>query len=147
MVYVVAWITVNELKDFEIEMTNLIQKIEFSNMSSDFRRKLANDMKSIKQKGKVMVKADKTTNYCAMSPQDCTNLTHNIITKTYKKSTQSEINDINNEARRLADDIKISDRVEKLAEKDVFITLKDHKPSFINTLTCRLINPTRSELG
>ena len=87
-------------------------------------------MKSIKEKGKVMVKADKTTNYYAMSPQDYAGLIHKNITKTYKKSSQSEINDINDEARHLAGSFNINDRVEKLAEKDVFITPKDHKPNF-----------------
>ena len=95
----------------------------------------------------MMVKADKTTNLYAMSPQHYADLTHKNITKTYKKSTQSEVNDINNEARLIADGINLSNRVEKLAEKDVFNTLKDHKPNFKNTPTCRLINPTRSELG
>ena len=139
--------TVNELKDFEMEMANVIQKIEFGNRSNDFQTKLTNNIKSIKKKGKMMVKADKTTNYYAMSPQHYADLTHKNITKTYKKSTQSEINDINSEARLIADGINLSNRVEKLAEKDVFITLKDHKPNFKNTPTCRLINPTRSESG
>ena len=84
----------------------------------------------------MMVKADKITNYYAMSPQHYADLTHKNITKTYKKSTQSEINDINNEARLIADGINLSNPVEKLAEKDVFITLKDHKFSFKNIPTC-----------
>ena len=42
--------TVNELKDFEMEMTNFIQKIKFGNKSNDFQRKLTNDIKSIKRK-------------------------------------------------------------------------------------------------
>ena len=33
------------------------------------------------------------------------------------------------------------------ANKDAFITLKDHKPNFTNKPTCRLINPTKSEIG
>lgn len=33
------------------------------------------------------------------------------------------------------------------ADKDAFITLKDHKPNFANKPTCRLINPTKSEIG
>ena len=31
--------------------------------------------------------------------------------------------------------------------KDSFITLKDHKPNFNNNPTCRLINPSKSEIG
>ena len=31
--------------------------------------------------------------------------------------------------------------------RDPFITLKDHKPDFNNKPTCRLINPSKSEIG
>ena len=40
----------------------------------------------------------------------------------------------------------IDDRVDATADKDAFITLKDHKPNFANKPTCRLINPTKSEI-
>ena len=33
------------------------------------------------------------------------------------------------------------------ADKDAFITLKDHNPNFEDKPTCRLINPTKSEIG
>ena len=31
--------------------------------------------------------------------------------------------------------------------REAFITLKDHKPNFDNNPTCRLINPTKAEIG
>jgi len=34
-----------------------------------------------------------------------------------------------------------------MAEKDAFITLKDHKDNFINAPKCRLINPAKSQIG
>ena len=37
--------------------------------------------------------------------------------------------------------------MEKLAEKEAFVTLKDHKPNFENSPKCRLISPAKSELG
>ena len=43
--------------------------------------------------------------------------------------------------------LEIDDRVDATADKDAFITLKDHKPNFANKPTCRLINPTKSEIG
>lgn len=33
-----------------------------------------------------------------------------------------------------------------MAKRNAFITLKDHKPNFNNAPTCRLINPTKSEI-
>ena len=47
----------------------------------------------------------------------------------------------------IAKKLRIADRVDTKAEKDAFITLKDHKPNFANKSTCRLINPTKSEIG
>lgn len=38
-------------------------------------------------------------------------------------------------------------RIEKLAPKNLFITLKDHKNNFMNNPSCRLISPTKSEIG
>ena len=34
-----------------------------------------------------------------------------------------------------------------MAERQAFITLKDHKDNFVNKPTCRLINPAKSEIG
>lgn len=39
------------------------------------------------------------------------------------------------------------DRIDTTANKDAFISLKDHKPNFANKPTCRPINPTKSEIG
>ena len=47
----------------------------------------------------------------------------------------------------IAKRLKLDDRIEKLAKKDVFITLKDHKPAFNDHPTCRLINSSKSEIG
>ena len=43
--------------------------------------------------------------------------------------------------------MKIADRMDVLAKRQAFITLKDHKDNFVNNPTCRLINPTKSEMG
>ena len=43
--------------------------------------------------------------------------------------------------------IKLDDRIHKTGEKNAFVTLKDHKPNFINNPTCRLLNPTKSNIG
>ena len=43
--------------------------------------------------------------------------------------------------------LELSDRIEHLARNPSFITLKDHKENFNSKLPCRLINPSKSELG
>ena len=49
--------------------------------------------------------------------------------------------------KKIAPKLGIDDREDTKASKDTFKTLKDHKPNFANKLTCRLINPTKSEIG
>ena len=71
----------------------------------------------------------------------------NSITSTYEKTDVNTINIINNEARDIATNLKIQDRVERMAEQQAFITLKDHKENFQNKPTCRLITPAKGEIG
>ena len=69
------------------------------------------------------------------------------ITKTYRKAETKQYNDINQEAKDIAKNFEIADRVECLAKSNSFITLKDHKSNFTASPKCRLINPAKSEIG
>ena len=51
------------------------------------------------------------------------------------------------EAKHIAEQLKLDDRIEQTTEQKAFITLKDHKPNFPNNIKCRLINPAKSNLG
>ena len=42
---------------------------------------------------------------------------------------------------------RMNDRMNVPAKSEAFPTLKNHKPSFRNNPTCRLINPNKSEVG
>ena len=69
------------------------------------------------------------------------------IEKEYKKTPAAAESEINKKAKSIAENLLIENRVEKLARKNAFITLKDHKDNFLNNPTCHLINPTKSEIG
>ena len=69
------------------------------------------------------------------------------ITKSYEKALPETTQAIHKENKDIAMKLGIDDRVDATADKDAFITLKDHKPNFANKPTCRLINPTKSEIG
>ena len=47
----------------------------------------------------------------------------------------------------IARKLELEDRIYKTSKKEAYITLKDHKPNFNNKPTCRLINPTKPEIG
>ena len=74
-------------------------------------------------------------------------LPHDNITKTYKKAEYNQLNKIDVKAKRITEKLRIDDRVETTATKEAFITLKDHKDNFENKPTCRLINPSKQEIG
>ena len=54
---------------------------------------------------------------------------------------------INLEAKNISKKLNLEDLVECIAKTEAFITLKDHKENFQNKLPCRLIVPSKSELG
>ncbi|KAK3745372.1 hypothetical protein QZH41_001400 [Actinostola sp. cb2023] len=128
-------------------MIYLIQNIEFESKTSVFQAKLHQDLETVKHDNKLTIKAYKTTNYYKIEQEKYSDLVKTNVNKTYKKASEAKVLDINREAKHIAEKFKIDDRVEKLAEKEAFITLKDHKPNFENKPTCRLISPTKSELG
>ena len=51
------------------------------------------------------------------------------------------------EAKHIATNLKLDDRIERLARTPAYITLKDHKENFHVNTPCRLINPCKSEIG
>ena len=64
-----------------------------------------------------------------------------------KRADKSLTKKINQEAKHIAEKLKLDNRIECLAEKNSYITLKDHKDNFYNNPQCRLINPTKLEIG
>ena len=49
--------------------------------------------------------------------------------------------------KKIAEKLKLDDRIFKTSERESFLTLKDHKENFTNNKQTRLINPTKSEIG
>ena len=64
------------------------------------------------------------------------------ITKTYKKSTNWKVNRADLDAKKIADRLLISDRVDQLQKHNAYMTAKDHKDSFPHNPSFRLINPS-----
>ena len=138
---------VKELHDFENDLCEMVNNVEFTNSRSHFQRKLIKDAKDIRNSKDIYLLADKTRNIYQVSEDSYNKLLLDNVTSKYKKSSQETIDDVNTEARNIAARLGIEDRVECLAEKTAFITLKDHKPDFQNNPKCRLINPAKSQIG
>ena len=95
----------------------------------------------------MFVEADKTRNMYEMDPATYNKLISDNITQKYKSADTSTVDDIENEFYSIANKLNISDRIEKNAKKPAYVTIKDHKENFEHKLPCRLINPTKSEIG
>ena len=74
-------------------------------------------------------------------------LLHENITKTYKKTAEKKVKTINVDAKKVANDLELEDRIEKMQESECYITVKDHKEDFPHKISCRLINPSKSDIG
>ena len=138
---------IEELKDFENDMLKMIQSVKFKQVNNSFLDKLKEDTDRIKNEPKLLIAADKTTNFYKLEPSTYNDLLEKNITKSYKKAQPETTQAIHKENKAIATKLRIDDRVDTTADKDAFITLKDHKPNFANKPTCRLINPTKSEIG
>ena len=121
--------------------------MKFRQPYNKFKSKLKSDILKIKASKNVLVFAHKTSNIYELSPQDPEKMLKESITKIYKKAPQKLEQSIDLEAKHIDNEFDISDRIECLANQQAFITLKDHKEYFNSNPKCRLLNPTKSELG
>ena len=62
------------------------------------------------------------------------------------EQVKSKSNSTNFKAKQIASKLKIDNRVQKLDENEVYITIKDHKEGFPDKISCRLINPSKTDL-
>ena len=138
---------IDELKDFEDSMLRMIQSVKFKHVNNTFLNKIKEDTYLIRKEPKLIIPAHKTTNFYKLEPSAYNDLLEKNIMKSYKRAKPEATRAIHEKTKDIAVKLNIDDRVDTTAEKDVFITLKDHKPNFTNKLICRLINPTKSEIG
>ena len=90
---------------------------------------------------------DKTRNIYKMDKDKYEKLLNENISQKYKLADDDTCDDIENERNEIASKLGVSERLDQTAKKQSFITLKDHKENFHNKQSCRLINPTKNEVG
>ena len=136
-----------ELDNFEKGLCNVVTSLKFRKLNNSFQEKMKSDILDIKSSLNMLIFADKTSNIYKAALQEYNKLLKDNITKSYNKSTDRLEKAINMEAKNNAKKIQLSDRTECLARTLAFIALKDHKDNFQSSLPCRLINPSKRELG
>ena len=135
------------LTPFECDLYELARTIEFKPVQNQFQKQLKQDIRNLKQSSQLHVPADKTTNLYKVSTNEYNKLLTENITKTYKKTADAAVREINKEAKSIATQLGVAERIEQYARRNAFLTLKDHKENFENNPKCRLINPAKSEIG
>ena len=135
------------LKEFQKGMVDLIRDIEFNKQTNKHQDKLKGDIAKIKSEKRIYVPADKTSNLYLVQPTRYKELLEKSVHKEYKKSSENSAILAEKADLKIAEKLEISDRVHRTAKRDSFVTLKDHKPGFRSNPSCRLLNPTKPELG
>ena len=138
---------VPELKQFEIELADLIENIKFGRKPNLFQQKLKEDERNIKSETRAHVKADKSTNYYKMEAENYNKLLESEIHKEYKKASQNEVKNVEKGQKKIVVQLDLQDRVFATTQRQAFATLKDHKEQFPNNPKVRLINPSKPEVG
>ena len=135
------------LTGVEKDLYNLVHTIKFRRSSNEFQRQLSADKRRILNSKKIVVAADKSSNMYSLPVADYKKLVMDNITTEYRKCSEIVLDDINSAAKVIAKNLKLDDRIEKFSTKNAFITMKDHKENFNNNPRCRLINPSKTEIG
>ena len=102
----------------------MVQNIEFKKVKFNFPMQLSNDVKNIKKNPKILVPVDKSNNLYELTTEEYNKLQIENISKTYKQITVSAMNSINTEAKAIAKDLNLDERIEQYNQTQSFISLK-----------------------
>ena len=112
------------LNQFESALYDMVQNIEFKKVKFNFPMQLSNDVKNIKKNPKILVPVDKSNNLYELTTEEYNKLQIENISKTYKQITVSAMNSINTEAKAIAKDLNLDERIEQYNQTQSFISLK-----------------------
>ena len=135
------------LKELESKLIDLIRSVETKKVKNNFQDKLRRDAEKVRSENKMYVSADKTTNFYKLDKDTYNDLLKKNVTNDYKKTDMHTVDKSNQKQKEMVIKLDLEDRVFATAQKDAYITVKDHKDDYQNNTKCRLINPTKPELG
>ena len=138
---------VKELKDFQDDLLKLTKNLEFRTSQNDFMDELNRDLEKIDETQKVIVNADKTSNKYLIEKDDYIELLEKNIQDDYKKENLQNMEKVTIEHQKIVKNLELEERVFETTPRSAFLTVKDHKDNFINNTKCRLLNPTKPEVG
>ena len=138
---------VAELNDFESAVYHLISTVKFRRTPNSFLDRLDSDVARIRSSTTATVPADKTSNLYQVPVGDYHRLIQSSIMSSYRKAPDTAIERIEEGATAIANRLELIGRMEQMERTEAFVLLKDHKPNFLTSKPCRLINPAKSCVG
>ena len=105
------------LNAFEEDLYDLVRNIEFKRANTVFQNQLNKDINMINKDPLLAIPASKSNNLYKVNKGTYSKLLQNNITKSYKKSNVILINNINKEAKVIAAELKLDNRIEKFDQR------------------------------
>ena len=102
---------VDELKEMEERLKNMVRDIVFKPYSNNFQEQLKRDLNRIMNTNDVIVKADKTTNHYSVPPDEYHDLLQDNIKSQYRKVLPGEVAANIDEQKAIVNKLDIEDRV------------------------------------
>ena len=113
---------VAELHELQDMLYDLIIGIKFRKYSNQFQKKLKEDIKNISEEEKMLIAADKTTNYYKVDKAKHKELLMKHINKDYKKADENTVTDITKVDKRIASELELDSRIYSTSRRQSFIT-------------------------
>ena len=140
---------IKELVELQKKLIAMVKNVEYeeNTIRNELQDKLRKEVKEIRKDTKMFVPADKTSMHYKVEAEAFEDLISREIHKDYRKSDNAKAGEIEEEAKMIAHKLDLADRIFKTSKREANITLKDTKPNFRESPSCRLINPTKTEIG
>ena len=138
---------VPELKYFESELIELAQNVEFKHFNNDLQRNLKRICNEIKEEPKLIIPADKTSNFYKITPKEHNDMRKKDVEKNFKREKKNTVEKTKKEHLKIVTKLDLDDRIFETSKLECFVKLKDHKSNFREAPTVRTLNPSKPELG
>ena len=111
-----------------------MENLRFKKVRNSFQDKLKRDVKKINSSHKALVFADKSRNVYELEKPEYKKLLRENIAKSYRKSDEQSVSNVNQELNDITAKLEIGDRIESTARRLASISLKDHKRRTFKTI-------------
>ena len=128
-----------ELKQYEDGLLTITKKIQYRKITDKCHNQLEKDNKDMKRTDKLIIPADKTTNFYKMDNNAYRQILETNFTKGYKKAPEAAEKNIATEDKAIATKLEIDDIIDITDKKQAFITLKITNQAFRTILQADLL--------